>query len=174
LEDKLSYIIKYDRFPFSNMDKIFLGSIFILCIALSIAAIAYLDILIGQIGIPLLLILVFFIIYKGYLESLSFKKITTGFKQEQNKMLVVYCLGGLNIKPFKNENFQNLFVCFVHDKNSSERQEIYIIAKENFVLIHSTNERESDAPPGTIDMLDTIGGTIYKYAQHFRSKGKFI
>ena len=170
MEDKISYIVKNDRFPLSRMDKIFLISIFVVVAALGGIGISMVDGIAAKIIIPIFLIGLCYIIYSGYTSSLSFKKIPTGFDKEQNRMLVVYCLGGLNIKPFKSELYDNVFVCFVHNNGRGDRQEIYIVAKDEFVLIHTNKEKESDAPPGAPDLVGKIGSTIFTQAKHFRSR----
>ncbi len=174
LDEKIAYIVKHNRFPLTKMDKVSLGIIFSILIALASVAFAMVNHTGVRIVIPCLVLLFSFVVYNGYLSSLSFKKIPTGFDQEQNRMLVVYCLGALNIKAFKNEDHKNVFVCFVQNRLKADRQEIYIIAKDDVVLIHTNKEKDDDAPPGAPDFVDRIGGAIYHSAKKFKAQQRRI
>lgn len=168
MEDRISFVVKNNRFPLSSMDKVTIGIILTIILGVGVIGFTYLDQILGKILVVIFAIVIGYAVYMGYLSSLAFKKIPTGLNQEQNRLLIVYCLGGLQIQFFKSESEPNAFVCFVHDQKSNERQEIFLISKSEYVLIHTNKEKESDAPPGAPDYVDLIGTTIFRHSNRYK------
>ena len=76
----------------------------------------------------------------------------------------------LNFKLFKDKVHDNVFVCFIHEKVKNDRQEIYLIAKEKYILINSDREKDADNEQGTQDFVDRIGMNIFRTAKEFNRK----
>ncbi len=157
---KIKYIIDKERMPLAITDYLYL---FVLAL-----------IILGALGIineitdwnSLILIAssflamgLFYLIYTAYQRSFQFKKLTTHFSQTENCELIQYSLRQLNIRSFQQVNHPNLFVYFIH-KPFHQREEIYLLAKDNDILLHSNNDKEAN--DGAIDYVDQIGSLLYK------------
>lgn len=167
--DKIQFIVEKERLPFSNSDKISIGIIITIIAGIGVFAISHFQSIGATIGIVLGILFFAVIIYMGYSSTLMLHPINTDFDQEQNKKIVMMCLNHLNMKAFSDKNNDNVFVCFVHDKHSLERQEVYVIAKDGKVLIYSTKERDDTDGPRKNEWIDKIGMCIFATARHIRA-----
>lgn len=168
MNPKIEFIKKHGRFPFSTTEKVILST---LLFSILIAAIAiiyndpnWLTIII----VASCAILFSAMIYFGLASSLKFRKIPTGFKQIKNEKIIKMCLRHLNMKAYMDKEYKNVFVCFIHDKNSYGRQEIYLIAKDDGILINSNRNKESEDDVVGIDFMEKIGLSIYITAKQLR------
>lgn len=167
--DKIQFIVEKERLPFSNSDKISIGIILTIIISIGVFAISHFATLWATVGILLGVLFFSVIIYTGYSSTLMLHPIQTDFNLEQNKKIVMMCLNHLNIKAFSDKNNTNVFVCFVHDRNALSRQEIYLIAKENKVLLYSNKEKDDADGPRKNEWIDKIGMCIFATAKHIKA-----
>lgn len=167
--DKIQFIVEKERLPFSNSDKISIGIIITIISGLGIFAISHFQTLWGTIGVLLAVLFFSVIIYTGYSSTLMLHPLKTEFNLEQNKKIVMMCLNHLNIKAFSDKNNTNVFVCFVHEKHQLSRQEIYIIAKDEKILIYSNKEHDDTDGPRKNDWIDKIGMCIFATAKHIKA-----
>lgn len=168
MNEQIEFAVKNERFPLSSGEKVALLIIGIGLVAALIYTNLYYQKLSFLILSTIVAILIATMVYKGITASLYFRPIPTGFTKDQNEKLIKICLKRLNIKVYRDKEYDNLFVCFIHDKNNDGRQEIYLIAKDEKVLINSNKQVNSDEESGRIDFVDKIGTSIYLTAKHFR------
>lgn len=167
--NKIQFIIEKERLPFSNSDKISIGIIITIIAGIGIFAVSHFQSFWGTIGVLLGVLFFSIIIYTGYSSTLMLHPIRTEFNTEQNKKIVMMCLNHLNIKAFSDKTNTNVFVCFVHEKHSLSRQEIYVIAKDEKILIYSNKEHDDAEGPRKNDWIDKIGMCIFATAKHIKA-----
>lgn len=168
MNKQIEFAVKNERFPFSSGERV---ALIIIGIGI-LAALIFSNLKIQQPAFLVISVIVAVIlavmIYQGMASALYFHPIATGFQQEQNEKLIKLCLHQLNIKAYKDKEYHNVFVCFIHNKQDKGRQEIYLIAKEDKVLINSNKTVGSDEESGRIDFVERIGTKIYITARKLR------
>ncbi len=162
MNSKIEYILKHNRFQFTTLDRVILTVLMVIIFS----AIVFIGVKYPR-PVPILASIIFGLlaassIYKGYLSSMEFKSIKTPFSQIDNEDLIKYSLKQLNFKVFKDKEYSNVFVCFIHDRMSGARQEIYVIAKDLEILISTDKTKATDNVEGGVDYVDRIGMTIYQ------------
>lgn len=173
MNQKIEFISTHHRLPFSIGEKLFL-------VALSIAAIIalvvfrehYSHVWYLRLGVPLITVFALVSIYFAIKSSLQFRTIYTGFPQSDNVKIVALCLKHLQLEPFHEVNYPHVFVCFVHDARTGQREEIYLVAKDAEVLIHSTINQDSEGMNNPSNIVDKVGMSIFVTSKQLR-EGNF-
>lgn len=170
MNKQIEFALKNERFPFSAGER---GALVGIGIAL-LTALVVTNLKVQSVSFlvisTIVAIILGILIYQGMASSLYFHPIETRFSLANNKKLIQICLQHLNIKAYKDNEYENVFVCFIHDKNNQGRQEIYLIAKEGKVLINSNKSVGSDEEDGTIDFVERIGTSIYLTARKMHQR----
>ena len=159
--DTIEYVLKHERFPFTSTEKFTLIGIAVVIIAAAIWAMFHYHRFSSILIISAITIVLLYLIYIGIASAMAFHPIPSSFDQDRNKKIIQMCLAHLNIKAYRDKDYDNVFVCFIHDKFSNEREDIYIIAKENKILINSNKDKDSDEDNKLPDFVEKIGLSIY-------------
>ena len=110
------------------------------------------------------------ILYNAFSASNQFKKIATGFSQEQNQQLITNSIHQLKLRVFQERDYPNFLICIIPIKGGNQ-EEIFLIAKNNYILINSKKEGLFGGGESTeIDFVDRIGGLLFMNAAKIRKQ----
>lgn len=160
-DDKIAFIQQHERFPFSTAEKITFAIISVLLIAALILVFVFYNEWLFRIGAIICVPLFIYFVYSGLSSSLAFHPIETVFDEEKNKKIIQMCLAHLNIKAYRDKKETSVFVCFIHNQYSNQREDIYIIAKDQKILINSNKDKDSEESGAGPDFVEKIGLSIY-------------
>lgn len=170
MNQRIDYIIKHERFPFSVMEYIVMGIIALSVLAICTVAILHYKTITAGVIILVVAAILLGVAYAGIGSTMKFNQIQTQYNQLENEKIIQLCLAHLNIKAYRDNEYSNVFVCFIHNSRSDNRQEIYLIAKDDKVLINSNNNKGTDEGEGQIDFVEKIGLSIYITARDLKKR----
>jgi len=174
MNQNIEYIIEKERFRLQRHDYIVLGAMFFVALAVTIGiAIKSPDLNI-KLGVVVALIFLSAIVLRSYKSSQAFKRIATGFSEEQNQKLVVLTLQQMKLRIFQDQEYPVLYVCIIPLKGTSDQEEIYLIAKEGYILINTKKDNPMSSGGSDIDFVERIGGQIFNTAMRIRKKSGLL